>query len=116
MMAEPISRASISGRRTATNRRCQVPFWAQRKARLRTVSGLPKRSGSTHQVPPWCLTHSTAFKKQAVTGGRAAHFPCLTSQMRAVLSPRSFTQFVAFKPHTSNVIVRMPWAADETLC
>lgn len=43
---------STSGSCTASNRRCQMPFWAQRRLRLRNVSCLPKRAGSARQAHP----------------------------------------------------------------
>jgi hypothetical protein len=43
---------SKSGSCTASNKRCQMPFWAQRRLRLRSVSCLPKRAGSARQAHP----------------------------------------------------------------
>jgi hypothetical protein len=58
---------SKSGSCTASNKRCQMPFWAQRRLRLRSVSCLPKRAGSARQAQPWRATQNTALRKSRLS-------------------------------------------------
>lgn len=89
---------SRSGSCTASNRRCQIPFWAQRRLRLRNVSCLPKRAGSARQAHPWRATQSTALINSRLStpvrptspalpdkcGAKAAH-------ARSLISSKLFT-------------------------
>ncbi len=58
---------SKSGSCTASNKRCQIPFWAQRRLRLRSVSYLPKQAGSARQAQPWRATQNTALRKSRLS-------------------------------------------------
>ena len=58
---------SKSGSCTASNKRCQMPFWAQRRLRLRSVSCLPKRAGSARQAHPWRATQNTALRNSRLS-------------------------------------------------
>ena len=84
---------SKSGSCTASNKRCQMPFWAQPRLRLRSVSCWPKRAGSARQAHPWHATQSTALRKSRLStpvrptspalpdkwGAKAAHVRSLIS-------------------------------------
>lgn len=90
---------SKSGSCTASNKRCQIPFCAQRRLRLRSVSCLPKRAGSARQAQPWRATQNTALRKSRLSAPVRPTSPALpdkwgakAAQARSLISSRLLTK------------------------
>jgi len=107
-MVESSSTASKAVPRTAANRCCQVPFRAQRCARLRTESCLPKRAGSTRQVPPWRRTQSPALRNSRLSAAVQPTSPALPGKCGASFAHAASLSASPVKPIMAKVIVRTP--------
>ena len=95
---------SKSGSCTASNKRCQMPFWAHRRLRLRSVSCLPKRAGSARQAHPWRATQNTALRKSRLSDPVRPTSPALPAICGAkAVQARSLISSILFT--SANIIV-----------